>query len=397
MRILWVSNAPWAKTGYGVQSNLFLPRLNKLGHEIAILAYYGLEGGVLIWNGLMCYPKSLHPYGMDVIGTHARSFKANAIMTLMDTWVVKPELMHGVPWIPYYPVDHEPMPEKVRTAITQAYKRIAMSKFGEKQTHIAGLDCYYIPHGINTNLYKPIKKKEARAKLNVPQDAYIVGTVAMNKGVSPSRKSLEPMLRAFAEFKKRHPSAIYYMHTQRLGIDNQSVNLPELINFLGMIEGKDVLFPDQYGMLMGFPDDYMANMYSALDVHLLASMGEGFGVPIIEAQACGCPVIVGDWTSMSELCFAGKKIDKKDAEKFFTGIASYQYIARSDAILEALEEEYRHGSSKGRAAKEAAKFDADLITEKYWKPIMEEIETMMTTEQNNYVAGYERIKEGGFK
>ena len=42
-------------------------------------------------------------------------------------------------------------------------------------------------------------------------------------------------------------------------------------------------------------------------------MGEGFGVPIIEAQACGTPVITGDWTAMSEITRTGLAIPKEDA------------------------------------------------------------------------------------
>ena len=47
LRILYHANAPWAKTGYGVQSNSLLPRLAQMDEveEIALLAYYGIAGG----------------------------------------------------------------------------------------------------------------------------------------------------------------------------------------------------------------------------------------------------------------------------------------------------------------------------------------------------------------
>src|SRR5512133_3596916 len=105
MRILWISNGLHTKTGYGVQSNLFVPRIKAAGHDIAVLAYYGVEGGQLNMNGIPIYPKSAHPYGQDIMGAHAHNFQADIIMSLMDVWVFQPQNTGGKAWVPYYPVD----------------------------------------------------------------------------------------------------------------------------------------------------------------------------------------------------------------------------------------------------------------------------------------------------
>ena len=60
MKINWFSNAPWAASGYGVQTKLFAPRLKEAGHEIGITAFYGLEGSVINWNGIQIYPRWAH-------------------------------------------------------------------------------------------------------------------------------------------------------------------------------------------------------------------------------------------------------------------------------------------------------------------------------------------------
>jgi len=396
MRIFWVSNAPFAKTGYGVQSALFIPRLISMGHQMACLCFYGLEGGVLNWNGVTCYPKRLHPYGMDTLAGHVRNFNSNVIISLMDSWVFDPQQTQGCPWVPYYPVDHENMPPKVRDVIGQAFARIAMSKHGVKQTNLSGLDCFYLPHAIDTKIYKPYDKMQVREELKLPKDAFIIGTVAMNKGL-PARKNFAQLMEAFAAFKRRHTDAIYYMHTEIMGIDNASFNIPEQCNLLGLEFGRDVILPDDYQKYIGFPDDWMAKMYSALDVHLLVSMGEGFGIPIIEAQACGTPVIVGDWTSMGELCFSGRKIDKKDALKYYTALAAYQYIPHPRAIDLALEAEFKKPSPRERARKKALEYDIDYVSKNYLEPIFRELEQGIMNKLGRFRDSIQKINEKGIE
>jgi len=88
----WHSNAPWAPTGYGNQTKVFVPRIKDLGYPVSITAFYGLQGGRMWLNdGTVVYPVGNHPYGQDILGAHAMHSGANAIITLMDAWVVQPE------------------------------------------------------------------------------------------------------------------------------------------------------------------------------------------------------------------------------------------------------------------------------------------------------------------
>jgi len=45
----------------------------------------------------------------------------------------------------------------------------------------------------------------------------------------------------------------------------------------------------------------MANLYNAFDIFCLPTMAEGFGLPVLEAQACGVPALVTDCSACSEL------------------------------------------------------------------------------------------------
>ncbi len=70
------------------------------------------------------------------------------------------------------------------------------------------------------------------------------------------------------------------------------------------------VFPNRYKLWIGEYDQrYLALMYNAADVFLGPSRGEGFGIPIIEAQACGTPVIVTNFSSMPELVRWGVAVE----------------------------------------------------------------------------------------
>jgi glycosyltransferase involved in cell wall biosynthesis len=53
--------------------------------------------------------------------------------------------------------------------------------------------------------------------------------------------------------------------------------------------------------LSGIDDEHVAHAYSGAAVFLFPSLGEGFGWPIAEAMASGCPVVTTDEAPMTEV------------------------------------------------------------------------------------------------
>jgi glycosyltransferase involved in cell wall biosynthesis len=247
---------------------------------------------------------------------------------------------------------------------------IAMSLFGEKQLREGGLDPLYVPHGVDTNVMRPTDNRaQAREALRIPEDAYVVGMVANNQGFAPPRKAFPEAFEGFARFRKRHKDAFLYIHAEQSGVRN-GLDLPVLAEMFGI---QDVIrFAPQTEMELGIPQATMADVFSMMDVLLNPSYGEGFGIPIIEAQACGTPVIVTDWTSMPELCGAGWKVG---GERWYdSGHGAFFLKPSVQHIASALQKAYEHSDKMGQKARDfALQYDADLITEKYWKPVLEEL------------------------
>ena len=128
---------------------------------------------------------------------------------------------------------------------------------------------------------------------------------------------------------------------------------------------------------MGLIDEAaMATWYNGLDVLSLCSFGEGFGLPLIEAQACGVPVITTDASATNELCGAGWLVSATD---FWTnGHASWWRrpdVADIDTAYEAAWEAKQDGKLPKLEAQQFGElFDADRVFDTYWKPALKELE-----------------------
>lgn len=373
-KALFFANAPWATTGYGIQGKHLVPRLQKLGHELAYFAFYGLQGGVIVYDGVPIYPVGDDPWGRDILPAHMGHFGADVLITLVDIWVrdfgasAKKE---GWRWLPWLPVDHEPVPPIVVEKLEHAHVVLPYSRFGERELKHAGMtNVQYVPHGVS-EVYKPMDKTTARRKMKLPEDAFIIGMVAANKSM-PSRKAFSEQIAAFARFKANHPEAMLYLHT-RMDRGHGGADIGGLIDHYGL--GDAVRHTNQYGYAIGLSEQQMAVMYNSFDLLTSVSYAEGFGIPIIEAQACGVPVVTGNWTSMPELTFAGIAVE--NGFPMWTPLNSYVFIPYPDAILDAYEQMYTRLNHADTAAElrqtaiEGVKpFSWDRIVEDYWKPVM---------------------------
>lgn len=381
-KILWHSGAPWSPTGYGQQTALFTPRLRDAGHDVEISATWGLMGDTLEWQDIRVYPAD-DRYGNATLKHIYDRTKPDLLITLHDVWILKPEIGQGRNIACWTPVDHDPCPPKVTQFFKESGARpIAMSRFGEKALQEAGLDPLYVPHGVDTAAFRPAANiAEVRDALNIPQDAFVVGMVANNQGHNPPRKAFPQALQAFAAFRQTHPDAHLFLHTQMDGTrgrgPQQGVNLLELLERFE-VPLQSIHWTDSLTFELGIPNEYMVGLYNAMDVLLSPSYGEGFGVPIIEAQACGTPVIVTNWTSMPELCGAGWIVSGEPLWHVMPdGCGDSFWMAPFVGdIIEALNQAYERRADeelRKQARAFALQYDADHVLETYWKPVLEQL------------------------
>ncbi|MCL2761286.1 MAG: glycosyltransferase family 4 protein [Desulfuromonadales bacterium] len=171
------------------------------------------------------------------------------------------------------------------------------------------------------------KGDKIRLKYGLPEKYILyVGTIQ-------PRKNISTLIEAYAKLKSRRDAMPKLVITGRKGWLYEK--LFKRIEELGLKD--DIIFT---GFL---PDDELPYIYDNALLFAYLSLFEGFGLPPLEAMACGIPVIVSDSTSMPEVVGdAGIKLPPKDIE----GVA---------AAIEKILDNPEYAKKLGEAGRERSK------------------------------------------
>lgn len=370
-RILWHSCAPWAPSGYGCQTAIWIQRLTGMGHEVIVSAYWGLAGAPTQWNGITVLPGFGHAYCSGSLAQHCRAVRPDLVITLGDVWVLDASLLREMPAAHWLPADCRPMSSADRAVVEASGSQLmAMSRFGEERFRTAGFDPVYCPHAIDLDVFHP---PADRAKLRADgmpgdEDCFVVGINGANNDAI--RKSLPEQMLAFAKFNAKYPDTILTLHT---GIHQDGgQDLEVVAENLGITDRVRAV--DQYRYQGGLvqPSD-LADWYGTLDVLSCCSYGEGFGLPIVEAQACGTPVITTRASAMEELNPHGIQVDGRP---FYNGVHKSWWLSPDvTEMADAFEAAYLHRDDVDRDKLRAfaGEYAVDAVADQFMKPAVDEL------------------------
>lgn len=149
--------------------------------------------------------------------------------------------------------------------------------------------CQVIGNGVDTGRFVPISRPEARARFDLPEQAKVLITV----GGLVERKGFHRVIACLPQLLKRHPDLHYLVvggpcpegdMSQELKAQVAALGLTERVRFLGPLQPDALKWP-----------------LSAADVFVLSSRNEGWANVILEAMACGLPVVASDVGGNSEV------------------------------------------------------------------------------------------------
>lgn len=301
-------------SGFGIVADAVCSGLAQKGFEVFYIGWGFHASEPLQRGNYTLLPCSQAPFGEDVLGQYLFNMKPDILITQADTRMIAyiPEVLKQLPnkpvWINYPVIDgtvwdvectRTKWPTNWTNILKSATKTIAMTDFGRDIMKANGIDSETIYHGVNTAIFKPINKElqaDIRKNVGIAEDAFIFGGVFKNM----QRKNPQQYLQAFKIFLEKLPEkerekVILLLHTNPHAKGGSEIDLISHAENYG-IPPKNIIF--SAGML---PMQNMPYLYQAMDVYLQLGGMEGFCVPLIEAMACGLPVIANDSATHKEI------------------------------------------------------------------------------------------------
>jgi len=308
MKILWISDSPTAPTGFGNVTRFVCGGLADRGHQVSILGKQ-TRGQPILWHNCLLYPGT---FKTDELLHYLHWIQPDMLITLTNIR----ELEHlnypvianflctaDIPWIFYYPISADMGENRLPPNLVRILKTvdlpIAMSRYGRDAMQTNEVVPAYIPLGVDTKVFQPPADKVLAKQTLGYEGKFVILSDARNH----PHKLLPRTLEIFRRFAVDKDNVILHLHCDPndpvTHSPEYSYDLRSDIAFLNLME--KVCLTKDMSISRGLPLEQLAQIYQAADVHLLASSGEGFGLPTLQAAATGVVPLASDYTANREL------------------------------------------------------------------------------------------------
>lgn len=300
MKVLFCGDAV-VSTGFARCTHAACDALHAAGHDVSVV-------GINYWGSPHTYPYPIYPsvdptdggrdkFGVGRTAILAKRLQPDIVVLLNDPWNVKAYLdaleqvkYRGrvVAWLAVDSKNNDGKPLNRLDAV------VTWTVFGSRELAAGGCTrpSYVCPLGVDTSIFFPHSKVESRRTLKLPQDTFLVTAVGRNQ----PRKRLDLTISYFADWIRRYDisDAALLLHVAPTG--DLGVDIRSMVRYYGLAN-RVILNAPNIGH--GEDNSTLALIYAASDVYLSTSQAEGWGLPALEAMACGCACIVPDFAAFS--------------------------------------------------------------------------------------------------
>jgi len=418
-KILFISDAayPLGTTAFGVVSGQWLgdpedPRLAGEHDVVHIAGNYTTDKPP--YPNQLPYkiyrPHVSNPNGFDLVNAILRQEKPDLLCLMMDVGTAYEWLRHQglkeLYTVAYLAIEGAPLMPSWCKVIKEIQRAVVFTKFTAEAVKMqTGLDLPVIPHGIDHAPFKqygPEARDGIRKQFKVNQETgeswegkFVVGYVKRNIGRGQHPRLIEAM----KILKQRgYNDIILYLHCvpfEKFFLDGW--NLHQIVMQYDVIE--NVFFNFRYrSAWKGIPYDIstddvpsLIDIYNAFDLFVFPSQAEAFGLPPLEAAACGVPVAATaygpNWEVVKDFAFP---LEVHDWTVHCTGVrmanVSPEYIA--DTIEKFYKDEKLRGTIREKGLKAVKRFK--------WRPAVEALNGIVAEalEERDILRRAEEIKKG---
>jgi len=234
-----------------------------------------------------------------------------------NNWDEEHILLRRRPILAYMPVDGYEHPTSW-DVMRNVLQPVVMSKHGRTVFPDAPL----VYHGIDRTVFHSLAEgpltsstgvvvstqTEAKKIFGYDPDGFLILRVDRNS----VRKDFADTWRAIVPLAKKFSDIQVHFHCV---VKDEGANLAQLITRSPETE-KQFYFPGGVNTFRGWPEADLAILYAAADVFVSTSMGEGFGLTLLESISCGTPVIAQGVSSIPEVVGPGGLLI--DSQRHFT-------------------------------------------------------------------------------
>ena len=349
-KVLFVTESHQVASGFGTYAKQVLPRLNATGkYELAEFASYSsmVEEPNVDWLFFSNMPKTdrdheiynqtpVNHFGLWRFDNVVLNFKPDIVLTYrdpwMDQWIGDSATRPYFHWVWMPTVDSAPQKTKWIQNFRKPDALLAYSEYGEKvlleqsNNRLNVVGC--ASPAIDPEVYKPVaSKRTLRKELGIDPDINIFGTVMRNQ----RRKLFFELMKAFKIFLEKAPKEIaektfLYLHTSypersgwdiSLGIQEFGLQEKVLSRYIcrackkfSCLKYQDAITTCPHcnqraavmpsvGLGLEIPD--LVKVYNIMDLYVQYAICEGFGMPQVEAAACGVPIAAVNYSAMEDV------------------------------------------------------------------------------------------------